>query len=105
MVYFSSDPKTPASKAFTGFIVDGDSPGLTKGRKEVNMGQRCSSTAGFSMVDVVVPKENVLIGKQIISLDVLELRINFINLLCPLQCFDDFIYSFPNTDECSRWKN
>lgn len=61
---FSSDPKTPASKAFTGFIVDADSPGLTRGRKELNMGQRCSSTAGFSMMDVVVPKENVLMGKQ-----------------------------------------
>jgi len=27
------DPKTPASKAFTGFIVDADTPGLTPGRK------------------------------------------------------------------------
>lgn len=59
----SADPKTPASKAFTGFIVDADSPGLTKERKEINMGQRCSNTAGFSMSDVVVPKENVLIGE------------------------------------------
>ncbi|XP_063840367.1 medium-chain specific acyl-CoA dehydrogenase, mitochondrial-like [Scylla paramamosain] len=59
----SADPKTPASKAFTGFIVDADSPGLTKGRKELNMGQRCSNTAGFSLSDVVVPKENVLIGE------------------------------------------
>ena len=29
----SADPKTPTSKAFTGFIVDRDSPGLTPGRK------------------------------------------------------------------------
>ena len=27
------DPQCPASKALTGFIVDADSPGLTKGRK------------------------------------------------------------------------
>jgi len=27
------DPKAPASKAFTGFIVDADTPGLTPGRK------------------------------------------------------------------------
>ena len=27
------DPKAPAGKAFTGFIVDGDSPGLTRERK------------------------------------------------------------------------
>lgn len=27
------DPKAPASKALTGFIVDRDTPGLTPGRK------------------------------------------------------------------------
>ena len=27
------DPKAPPSKAFTGFIVEADSPGVTKGRK------------------------------------------------------------------------
>lgn len=27
------DPKAPTGKAFTGFIVDADSPGLTPGRK------------------------------------------------------------------------
>lgn len=27
------DPKMPASKAFTGFIVEADSPGIVKGRK------------------------------------------------------------------------
>jgi len=27
------DPKAPASKAFTGFIVERDTPGLTPGRK------------------------------------------------------------------------
>ena len=29
----SSDPKMPAGKAFTGFIVDANSPGITVGRK------------------------------------------------------------------------
>merc|ERR1712110_77143 len=57
------DPKCPASKAFTGFIVDRDTPGVTPGRKELNMGQRCSDTRGITFVDVVVPKENVLIGE------------------------------------------
>merc|ERR1711997_508644 len=56
------DPKCPASKAFTGFIVDRDTPGLTPGRKEQNMGQRASDTRGITFEDVVVPKENVLIG-------------------------------------------
>lgn len=27
------DPKVPASKAFTAFIVDGDTPGIIRGRK------------------------------------------------------------------------
>ncbi len=57
------DPKAPASKAFTGFIVDAATPGLTPGRKELNMGQRCSDTRGITFEDVRVPKENVLIGE------------------------------------------
>ena len=57
------DPKTPTSKAFTGFIVDRDTPGVIVGRKEWNMGQRCSDTRGITFENVVVPKENVLIGE------------------------------------------
>ncbi|MGH0147834.1 UNVERIFIED_CONTAM: hypothetical protein FKN15_048054 [Acipenser sinensis] len=58
-----SDPKTPANKAFTGFIVDADTPGIQVGRKEMNMGQRCSDTRGITFEDVRVPKENILIGE------------------------------------------
>lgn len=58
-----SDPKAPANRAFTGFIVDGDSPGIIRGRKEINMGQRASDTRGITFQDVRVPKENVL-GKE-----------------------------------------
>jgi acyl-CoA dehydrogenase len=54
------DPKASAGKAFTGFIVDGDSPGLQIGRKEINMGQRASDTRGLTFEDVRIPKENVL---------------------------------------------
>merc|ERR1712109_435758 len=57
------DPKCPTSKAFTGFIVDADTPGVSPGRKEKNMGQRCSDTRGITFEDVVVKKENVLIGE------------------------------------------
>ncbi|NXH95076.1 ACADM protein, partial [Pachycephala philippinensis] len=57
------DPNTPASKAFTGFIVEADSPGIQIGRKEMNMGQRCSDTRGIVFEDVRVPKENVLIAE------------------------------------------
>uniref|UniRef100_A0A1E1XI20 medium-chain acyl-CoA dehydrogenase n=1 Tax=Amblyomma aureolatum TaxID=187763 RepID=A0A1E1XI20_9ACAR len=54
------DPKCPASKAFTAFIVERDTPGLTPGRKEWNMGQRASDTRGVTFEDVLVPEENVL---------------------------------------------
>lgn len=57
------DPKAPASKAFTGFIVERDFPGVTPGRKELNMGQRASDTRGITFEDVRVPKENVLVGE------------------------------------------
>jgi len=57
------DPKCPASKAFTGFIVDRDTPGVIPGRKEINMGQRASDTRGITFEDVIIPKENVLIGE------------------------------------------
>ncbi|KAB5550727.1 hypothetical protein PHYPO_G00057220 [Pangasianodon hypophthalmus] len=57
------DPKCPTNKAFTGFIVDADTPGIQIGRKEMNMGQRCSDTRGITFEDVRIPKENVLIGE------------------------------------------
>ena len=59
----SDDPKAPASKAFTGFIVERDWPGVTPGRKEINMGQRASDTRGITFEDVRIPKENVLSGE------------------------------------------
>jgi len=45
---------------FVGFIVDGDSKGITREPKEINMGQRCSDTRGITFQDVVVPEENML---------------------------------------------
>ena len=36
---------------------------MSPGRKEKNMGQRCSDTRGITFEDVVVKKENVLIGE------------------------------------------
>lgn len=54
------DPKCPPSKAMTGFIVDADTKGITKGRKEWNMGQRASNTCGVTFEDVEVSEKNVL---------------------------------------------
>ncbi|KAI8984404.1 acyl-CoA dehydrogenase/oxidase [Mycotypha africana] len=58
-----TDANANTGKAFTGFIVDADAPGITLGRKEINMGQRASDTRGVTFEDVVVPAENVL-GSQ-----------------------------------------
>ncbi|XP_030061261.1 medium-chain specific acyl-CoA dehydrogenase, mitochondrial-like [Microcaecilia unicolor] len=57
------NPKCPTGKAFTGFIIEADSPGIQIGRKEMNMGQRCSDTRGIVFEDVRVPAENVLIAE------------------------------------------
>ncbi|KIH69472.1 putative acyl-CoA dehydrogenase [Ancylostoma duodenale] len=54
------DPKTPAGKAFTAFVVDGDTPGIVRGKKEKNMGQRCADTRTITFEDVRVPRSNVL---------------------------------------------
>eukprot|EP01135_Chromosphaera_perkinsii_P011603 Nk52_evm42s2449 gene=Nk52_evmTU42s2449 len=55
-----TDANAATGSAFTGFIVDADTPGITLGRKEKNMGQRASDTRGITFEDVVVPEENVL---------------------------------------------
>ena len=39
----------------TGFVVPADTPGIGVGKKEVNMGQRCSDTRSITFEDVVVP--------------------------------------------------
>lgn len=57
------DPKASTAGAMTGFIVEPDWPGVTPGRKEINMGQRCSDTRGVTFEDVRIPKENVLRGE------------------------------------------
>jgi len=54
------DPKAPAGKAFTGFVVEADTPGVVVGRKEINMGQRCSDTRGITFEDVRVPQSQLL---------------------------------------------
>lgn len=54
------NPKAKTGEAFTGFIVEADSPGVIKGRKEWNMGQRASDTRGITFEDVRVPAKNVL---------------------------------------------
>ncbi len=48
----------------SGFIVDADTPGIELGKKEENMGQRCSDTRGVSFTDVRVPASNLVGGVE-----------------------------------------
>lgn len=54
------DPAAKTGKAFTGFIVEMDWPGVIVGRKEINMGQRASDTRGITFENVLIPDENRL---------------------------------------------
>jgi acyl-CoA dehydrogenase len=58
-VLAKTDPDA-GHKGMTGFIVDANTPGITVGRKEMNMGQRASDTRGVKFEDVAVPVENRL---------------------------------------------
>jgi acyl-CoA dehydrogenase len=49
-------------KGMTGFVVERGWKGVQVGKKEVNLGQRCSDTRGVTFTDVEVPEENV-VGK------------------------------------------
>nr|CCA27878.1 mediumchain specific acylCoA dehydrogenase putative [Albugo laibachii Nc14] len=59
-VLAKTDANAKARKAFSGFIVDANSPGITVGRKEINMGQRCSDTRSITFEEVAVPEANLL---------------------------------------------
>ncbi len=58
-----TDSEKKARGGMTAFVVDADTPGVTVGKKELNMGQRCSDTRGISFENVVVPEEN-MVGQQ-----------------------------------------
>ncbi len=48
----------------SGFIIDADSKGIELGKKESNMGQRCSDTRSVTFNNVRVPEENLIGGKE-----------------------------------------
>ena len=51
-------------KGMSGFIVDANTPGLSLGKKENNMGQRCSDTRSITFDDMRVPAENLCGGSE-----------------------------------------
>jgi acyl-CoA dehydrogenase len=55
-----TDPARLARGGMTGFVVERNSPGITIGRKEMNMGQRASDTRGITFENVEVPDVNVV---------------------------------------------
>lgn len=55
-----ADARVPAGKAFTAFVVDGETRGIIKGKKENMLGQRASATSAVKFEDVLVPNQNVL---------------------------------------------
>ena len=50
-------------RGMSGFIVDADTPGLSLGKKESNMGQRCSDTRALNFDDMRVSAAN-LVGES-----------------------------------------
>eukprot|EP00697_Spironema_sp_BW2_P002224 gnl/Spiro4/12994_TR6884_c0_g1_i1.p2 gnl/Spiro4/12994_TR6884_c0_g1~~gnl/Spiro4/12994_TR6884_c0_g1_i1.p2 ORF type:complete len:414 (+),score=151.22 gnl/Spiro4/12994_TR6884_c0_g1_i1:23-1243(+) len=48
----------PNGQNYTAFVVERDTPGVSVGRKELNMGQRASDTRGVTFEDVVVSDAN-----------------------------------------------
>jgi acyl-CoA dehydrogenase len=61
-VLAKTDPEG-GHKGMSGFIVDAKLKGITIGKKENNMGQRCSDTRGITFEDVEVPA-SCLLGKE-----------------------------------------
>lgn len=50
-------------KGLSGFLVDANTPGITVGKKEWNLGQHASDTRAITFEDVKVPAKN-LVGKE-----------------------------------------
>lgn len=61
-VLATTDPSLGA-KGMAGFVVPADLPGIQPGKKEVNLGQRCSDTRGVTFENVRVPAK-FLLGKE-----------------------------------------
>ena len=62
-IVFAMLDKSLGHKGICAFIVEGDTDGFTKGKKEKKLGIRGSDTISFSLENCIVPKENLL-GKE-----------------------------------------
>ncbi len=59
IVFAKTDPSA-GRKGISAFVVEADSEGLSLGKKENKLGIRCSDTREVILVDVKVPKENII---------------------------------------------
>lgn len=59
VVFANTDPSAPR-KGLSAFVVERDWPGVTLGKAENKLGIRCSDTREVILVDVKVPKENIM---------------------------------------------
>jgi acyl-CoA dehydrogenase len=59
-VFATAEPGKRNPRAFSGFIVSRDTPGLSVGKKENKMGHRCSDTSEVIFEDVRVPADQRL---------------------------------------------
>src|SRR5690606_14644349 len=62
VVFMMTDP-SKKQKGVTAFLVDGNTPGLTRGKKEPKLGIRASATSELIFEDCRIPAENLL-GKE-----------------------------------------
>lgn len=60
---FAREEGTTRHKGITCFIVERDTPGVSVGKKENKMGQRCSNTTDVIFEDVKVGKANIVGGE------------------------------------------
>ncbi len=60
LVVYAATDRSLGSKGISAFIVDGDTPGVTKGKREMKLGIHASDTREVALVNARIPKENLL---------------------------------------------
>ena len=60
IIFARTDPDVPNAKGISAFVVDGNQPGLTYGKKENKTGIRASETVQLFLEDVRVPGDHLL---------------------------------------------
>ena len=60
LILYAATDRSKGPKGITAFIVDSDTPGVEKGKKEHKLGLHASDTREIALVNARVPKANVL---------------------------------------------